>query len=319
MKVNRVRVLCLLLALTAAFLRGAHAEDNSRAPKKIESEHLHNAFVLSEKVISGAQPEDAAAFEELKQLGVKTVITVDGATPDVKLAKDHGLTYIHLPIGYDGVPRNRALELAKAVREQPGKIYIHCHHGKHRGPAAAAVALCFAGDLTNDQALAVLKVAHTGENYKGLWASAREAQKADPETLKALQVTYVEAAKIPALAEAMVHIDVTHERIADVQKAGWRTPKDHPDLDPPHEALQLKEFFRELQRTGDAEARPDDFKKWLRESEDAAESLEKVLRDWKEKQKGVGDAPMAADEALTRINQSCSACHKVYRNEPKTP
>lgn len=319
MKTSQAGLLCIAAALLPVLACGVHAEDAAHAPKQIASDHLHNAFALTEKVISGAQPEDAAAFDELKKLGVKTIISVDGATPEVRLAKAHGLAYMHLPIGYDGVPKNRAEELAKAILEQPGKIYVHCHHGKHRGPAAAAVALCITGDLTNDQALAVLKVAHTGENYKGLWASAREAQKSSPEALKALQVTYVEAAKIPPLAEAMVNVDLTHERIEEVRKAGWRMPKDHPDLDPPHEALQLKEYFRELQRTDDTKVRPDDFKKWMKEGEDAAESLEKVLRDWKEKQKGEGEISKAADEALTRINQSCSACHNVYRNAPKTP
>lgn len=319
MKTDSVRFLCAVAMILPTLAPGARAEDAAREPKKIENEHLHNAFEITSKVLSGAQPEDAAAFEELKKLGVQTIISVDGATPDAKQAKEYGLTYIHLPIGYDGVPKDRAQELAKAVLEKPGKIYVHCHHGKHRGPAAAAVALCVAGELTNDQALTVLKVAHTGENYKGLWASAREAQKADPETLKALQVAYVEAAKIPPLAETMVNIDLTHERLEDVKKAGWRTPKDHPDLDPPHEALQMKEHFRELQRADDVKARPDDFKKWLKETEDAAESLETVLRDWKEKQKGEGEAPKAADEAFSRINRNCSACHNVYRNEPKTP
>lgn len=319
MKANRTRLPGFFVALLPLFAFVVHAQEENAGPRKMWTEHLHNAFELTSKVISGAQPEDAAAFEELKKLGVKTVISVDGATPDVKLAKEHGLAYIHLPIGYDGVPKGRAQELAKAILEQPGKIFVHCHHGRHRGPAAAAVALCVAGDLTNDQALTVLKVAHTGENYKGLWASAREAQKGDPDALKALPVTFVEVAKIPPLAEAMVNVDVTHERIEEVRKAGWRTPKDHPDLDPPHEALQLKEYFRELQRTDDIKTRAEDFKKWLKEGEDAAESLEKVLRDWKEKQKGEGEAPKAADEALTRINRNCSDCHNVYRNAPKTP
>lgn len=107
MKASQVGLLCIAGALLPLLACGVHAEDAARAPKPIESGYLHNAFVLTEKVISGGQPEDAAAFEELKKLGVKTIISVDGATPDVKLAKDHGMAYIHLPIGYDGVPKSR--------------------------------------------------------------------------------------------------------------------------------------------------------------------------------------------------------------------
>ncbi|MEZ6081685.1 MAG: hypothetical protein R3C56_40245 [Pirellulaceae bacterium] len=61
-------------------------------------------------------PEGAAAFNELVQLGVKTIITVDGAQPDVATAKQFGLRYVHLPHGYDGIPENRVAELAKRCK-----------------------------------------------------------------------------------------------------------------------------------------------------------------------------------------------------------
>ena len=101
---------------------------------------LPNAYRLHPRVISGGQPEGEQAFARLKELGVKTVISVDGARPEVELARKYGLRYVHLPHGYDGVPDERASELAKAVRDLPGPVYIHCHHGKHRSPAAATVA-----------------------------------------------------------------------------------------------------------------------------------------------------------------------------------
>ena len=41
------------------------------------------------------------------------------------------------PIGYDGVPREQALRMIKAVQVAKGPVYFHCHHGKHRGPAGA--------------------------------------------------------------------------------------------------------------------------------------------------------------------------------------
>ncbi len=37
-------------------------------------------------------------------------------------------------------PYKGGRKTAKAVRDLPGKIYIHCHHGKHRSAAAAATA-----------------------------------------------------------------------------------------------------------------------------------------------------------------------------------
>ena len=120
--------------------------------EKLTARHLPNPVRVHEKVISGGLPEGDAAFAELKELGIKTVISVDGAKPDVPLAEKYGLQYVHLPHSYDGVPEQRAKELAKAVRDLPGPIYIHCHHGKHRSPAASAVACVGAGMITHDDA-----------------------------------------------------------------------------------------------------------------------------------------------------------------------
>src|SRR3712207_7739670 len=61
-----------------------------------------------------------------------TVISVDGARPDVELARKYGLRYVHLPIGYDDVTENEGRAIAKAITELPGPFYIHCHHGDRK-------------------------------------------------------------------------------------------------------------------------------------------------------------------------------------------
>ena len=90
-----------------------------RSPQRIASTHLPNAYRLHAKVISGGQPEGDAAFKELRDLGVRTIISVDGATPDVATANKYGLRYVHLPHGYDDISTTRAkeLELRRTLRE----------------------------------------------------------------------------------------------------------------------------------------------------------------------------------------------------------
>ncbi|MEZ6069075.1 MAG: hypothetical protein R3C10_02145 [Pirellulales bacterium] len=148
------------------------ADAPTTATPRRKRAHLPNAVQLHPRVISGGLPEGDAAFAELEQLGVKTIISVDGAKPDVQAAARHGLRYVHLPHGYDGIPEERGRELAKAVRELDGPIYIHCHHGKHRSPAAATVACVSTGLLPANEAVAVLKLAGTSPNYRGLYESA---------------------------------------------------------------------------------------------------------------------------------------------------
>ena len=103
-------------------------------PERLEIRGIENTFRLSPRLYSGGDPHGVEALAALKELGVRTIISVDGATPDVETARKLGLRYVHLPIGYDGVPREQAVRLVQAVKTLPGPVYVHCHHGKHRGP-----------------------------------------------------------------------------------------------------------------------------------------------------------------------------------------
>jgi protein tyrosine phosphatase (PTP) superfamily phosphohydrolase (DUF442 family) len=219
-------------------------------PQKLNASYLPNAIRIHEKVISGGLPEGDWAFQELEKLGVKTVISVDGAKPDLELAKKHGLKYVHLPHSYDGIPEQRAKELAKAIRDLEGPIYIHCHHGKHRSPAAAAVACVSAGLVDPSMSTAILKIAGTNPNYRGLYQSAESARKLDQAVLDAIESDFPEIAKLPAMAEAMVHLEHTQDRLNQIAAAEWKSPESHPDLDPAHEALLLREHFTEMLRHG---------------------------------------------------------------------
>ncbi len=269
---------------------------------------LPNAHVVNAKVICGGQPEGDAGFEKLEAMGVKTVISVDGITPNVEAAHRHGMRYVHLPFGYDGVPDARGEEIAKAIAELPGPVYVHCHHGQHRAPAAAAVACVMNGMLPAEAAKGMLQVFGTGKNYVGLGASAREAKRLDPAVLKGLNVHFVETAPLPPLAEAMVGVDERMDRLKEIQKAGWKTPASHPDLDPKHEALQLEEMLKEIGRSKDVQEESEEFRLKLGEAQGNASMLRALL----EGRKAVEDS----STAMARLTASCAECHKTYRDRP---
>jgi protein tyrosine phosphatase (PTP) superfamily phosphohydrolase (DUF442 family) len=254
-------------------------------------------------------------FRALRDLGIKTVISVDGALPEVELARQQGLRYVHIPHGYDGIPRRRGLELAKAVRELEGPIYIHCHHGKHRSPAAAAVACVAAGLVDADAARALLVVAGTSPSYRGLYQSVEQAQRLDDALLAQLAVEYTERAALPELAAAMVALEQTHDRLKVAAQSGWARPAEHPDIDPSHEALLLREHFTEMLRQEEAASRPVRFQDLLRDGEAAALELEQVLRGAGEVSSGRARAKQA-DRLLKRVTQSCAACHRQFRDVP---
>ena len=288
------------------------ADDSLR---KLDAEHLPNPGQIHPKVISGGSPDGEAGFRELAALGVKTIISVDGAKPEVALARKHGIRYVHLPHGYDGVPEERMKELARAVRDLPGPVYIHCHHGRHRSPAAAAVACVGAGLLHPSKAEPVLLAAGTSERYAGLYESAREVARFESALLDRLDPEFPETAALPPLAEAMVALEHTHDHLRQVAAAGWKSPPTHPDIEPAHEALLLREHYTEMLRVDAVREQDEKFQSLMRNSEAAAQELEDALRAWKAAGM-VGDPPAGAARAFDRVTANCKSCHTAYRDVP---
>ena len=298
----------MLFLAAGVVLAGADKPAPGKAPfPSVETRNLHNAFRISDALVSGAAPENEHAFKDLRALGVKTIISVDGAKPDADTARRYGMRYVHLPIGYDGVEAEEGKRIAKALAALPGPIYVHCHHGKHRSAAALAVACVVNGTLKPEQAESVLRTFGTGENYLGLWRDARAAKPLDPKELEAVKVDYVERAAIPELAERMVVVDKHWEHLKSLQKNGWKPLTEHPDLDPAHEALQLEEHLRESARTDDTAKRPADYRELLAEAESNAARLREALAA---KPLDLKSASAAAKE----LGASCTACHKAHRD-----
>ena len=309
---------CAAVLLIAAGQLKSDAESASLAEEpppsiatRIETKHLPNTIKLHRRVYSGGQPEGEAGFAELQKLGVKTVISVDGIKPQVDAAKKYGMRYIHLPHGYDGVPEERARQLAKAIRDLPGPVYIHCHHGKHRSPAAATVGCVAAGLVEPVDAIGILKLAGTSAHYRGLYESAEDVRPLEDALLDAMKADFPEVAALPPMAEAMVAIEHAHARMKEVAAAGWKTPDDHPDIVPANEALLLREHFTELLRSEEVRSESAAFREYLRESEKAGLQLEAALRT-----DGRPVDPGAAKPALDHITANCAACHSEFRDVP---
>jgi protein tyrosine phosphatase (PTP) superfamily phosphohydrolase (DUF442 family) len=274
-------------------------ETSSKKPP--EKHAIHNFLTVCDGIYSGGQPDSEASFAELEKLGIKTIVSVDGAKPDVAAAKRHGMQYVHIPFGYDGIPGNAELSIVKVTKERPGPVFYHCHHGKHRGPAAAAVAGMCAGKMDVRQAYAYLDKAGTGPEYKGLWRDVRRFESPKPGTeLPQL----VETAPVPTLAAAMADIDRLYDLVKLCGDAGWKTPAGHPDVEPAHQALLLKEGFREAGR------QLDDTKRILIGSQlSAAESLSESIENSVKANK-----LDEATAAFGKLTAACKACHAKNRN-----
>lgn len=304
-----IRSDCIIASCFVILAAGCHKTQNSSpfTPSTIEARPgLHNVQRLNDKLYSGSSPEGDVGFRSLRELGIATVISVDGARPDIESARRHELAYAHLPVGYDGVPRDAALQIARVVRDSPGPVYVHCHHGKHRGPAAAVAACrCLDGRCDAPAALDFLATAGTDPRYKGLFA---DVERMSVVTVSELDQAAVlpEVAVVPSLTRLMVGIDERWDRLKAVKAAGCKSPPDHPDMDPPHEAVQLAEHYREAARLPGVVVDSDRIVREFVEAETTARELEAALR---------AKDMNRAEVAFQSSGVACTRCHATHRDQ----
>ena len=229
----------------------------------------------SDHIGQGGGPKGAEDLEALARAGYKHVLSVDGAMPDIESAERYGLSYIHVPIGYDGVTRDEAVAIVKAVQGAEGPIYVHCHHGLHRGPAAAAMARIALEGV--DTQTAVKDLEASGCKYEGLF---RDVNAFVPPTADELaRVGDLPEAVVPSgMRDSMTHIDDRWDSVQFVKKLGYKPNPDHPDIDPAHEVGMLENLLRNLADQADAKALGPEFLAMTEASRAAAERLEQDVR-----------------------------------------
>lgn len=275
------------------------------APVPFERPGLHNVVAMSPNVYSGSVPAGNAGFDSLAELGIRTIISVDGARPDLERAGARGMNYIHIPIQYSGIRDDAGTQLAAAVRDLPGPIYLHCHHGKHRGPAAACLSLVETGAITPEQGVELMKIAGTSKNYNGLYEVVGTARPIEPSSIDGVASTLPSTAPVPGFVAAMSGLEHVMEHLRAIEKAGWRAPADHPDLVPTSEAGLLHDYFRAAHDDSVNESDADDFAAWMKLSLDHSKALEEAL---------IADDADRANAALGVVAQACTDCHTKYRN-----
>jgi cytochrome c556 len=217
------------------------------------------------------------------------------------------MQYVHVPFGYDAIPLAAQLSLTRAARESKTPLYIHCHHGKHRGPAAAAIVCRVKGIVNLGDSLKIMQNAGTSRDYKGLW---RDVETFTLPSADTQLPELVEVAPVESLAAAMARIDRNFDNLKLCAAAGWKSPADRPDVVAQQEALQLQEsLYESSRRLAEKEHAADydaTFRQWLTESDAVARTLYKSLE---------AKDMAAATTAFATLSKNCKQCHVKYRDE----
>ena len=274
---------------------------------------IANLHSLTPRLISGALP-DRRTFHHLASLNVRTIISVDGAPPDVDAANAHNIRTVHIPVGYDGITAEQATQIIAAVRDSPGPVFIHCHHGQHRGPTAAALCMIALNDWTAEQSLNWMRTtARTGSQYAGLYDTVA---RFTPPT--EAQLDAIDTAALPARAEpndtvqTMLAIDRNFDNLKKIRKANWQLADDLKNQSLFADTQLLRDHFDHLRRQNPNA--PADYREALNRSIVICEQMT-VHLNWISNGRGSPEHfSENLETAYTTLRRTCITCHRAHRN-----
>jgi hypothetical protein len=206
---------------------------------------------------------------------------------------------------YSSLPKETLIGLVRATRELPGPIYVHCHHGKHRGPAAAvALWRCLDKHATADQAVAAMKVIGTADRYQGLYDSVRNISLPSPAELNSAKSDLPELSHVPPLAKTMAEIDRMWDKVASSSADRSSTTLSMQLTT----AYDIAEQFREAARLGDVS---EEMQPGFR---DIVDDIEKFAETIKGQVRNPGKDNPDRQTAAAKVKQRCDECHAKFRD-----
>lgn len=277
-----------------------------------EGPGLHNVYHLSDSIISGSEPHGRAAYEQLAAMGVKTILSVDGAVPDAATASELGMRYVHVPIQYKDISPDEMLRIAKTFRELEAPFYVHCFHGRHRGPAGAAVGRVVRDGLSRERAIAEMRqYCGTSSKYEGLYRVIAAGSIPGAEATAAYDYEFESAHAPEGVVGVMVVLSRAHDNVALLSERGWEPDPEHPDIDAVNEAIQLRDAYAAAMELPAVTQGERDQLAWFEESRDVSVQL---VEDLKAARGGDSSAGDRAVQAFLTLKADCNSCHKAYRN-----
>ncbi len=269
---------------------------------------LKQVVAFHEELLSGSKPEGELGMDSLMKLNVDTIICVDGVAPDVKGARNYGIKTIHIPLKYNAPTKTQILDLTTAftMNHARGKVYIHCHHGKHRSAAAAALVSIALGFATPQEMKERMEVSETSIHYEGLWKAVEKQEVINVFDILENKKPFPSMVKPQGMTAQMVAIEEAMERLLLVKQSGWVVPASHPDLAPASDAGLITETFRVMQLNPETHNFATDFTTQVINAVHQASGLEEALMI-------ESIDPKSLDQYLHRVEQSCINCHATSR------
>jgi tyrosine-protein phosphatase SIW14 len=127
-----------------------------------------NLCKVSDTLYRGAQPT-AEGFENLKKMGIKTVINLRDHHTDKELLGSTGLCYVPIPMDTWEIQNKIVVDFLRVATDpNAAPVFVHCQHGADRtGTMIAAYRMVIENHERNK---AIWEMTHGGFGYHPLWS-----------------------------------------------------------------------------------------------------------------------------------------------------
>jgi protein tyrosine/serine phosphatase len=127
-----------------------------------------NLCKVSDTLYRGAQPT-AEGFENLKKLGIKTVVNLRDHHTDQELLATTGLRYVPVPMDTWDIEDKIVVDfLRMATDPNAAPVFVHCQHGADRTGTMVAVYRMVIQNQERNKA--IWEMTHGGFGYHPLWS-----------------------------------------------------------------------------------------------------------------------------------------------------
>jgi uncharacterized protein (TIGR01244 family) len=174
----------ILTSLALAVYASGQPADRPKAwAQRIEVEGVPNLHQVSQELYRSAQPT-AQGMENLKKLGVRTVVNLRTFHSDREEIGASGLNYIHIPMQAWYPERRDAIRFLRIVADTAlTPVLVHCQHGADRTGAMVAVYRTAVQGWTKREALR--EMTQGGFGYHRIWKNLpRWFQRLNVEKLR---------------------------------------------------------------------------------------------------------------------------------------
>jgi len=129
-----------------------------------------------------------------------------------------------------------------------------------------------------------------------------------------LKTVFEERVAVAPMAAAMVSLEQTFDNLKRLEAAQWQPLPQHPDVEPGHEALLLREHFTELLRTDATAVQPPAFQALLRAGLHWSQQLESGL-DLNDNLQPIEFEQLT--RSMQQLAENCRQCHAQFRDAPQ--